>query len=646
MQNEFKKLENALHKLEKPGLNQIQRNQIKTSLFANINGVSKENVPFGLKKLISKVSKVGSSVIIPGWSKFMLRERIMEKVEESVSVYGLQKGIKWQGVIAGITAAFFVFGSVLFFPSQQNVVYAKKAYFKSVKGEVFVVRANKIIPAKEKMELKQGDTVYTSASSKATINYAEKSSTRVSDSTTIKIDKIELNGNSNVNINVEEGRVWTKITDPAGDSGITISNGDVSAKVETKGAFDMEVDNDEVEIQVFDNLVELETAGNVGKTVVVGYKAEINDKKDVKIEKMAMKDKRGLSSEWVAENLDEDVKFENEAFEKQKNKIKDHQKGEVMMATTLIEPVQSENNVLDEYKSRVDLIYSELTVAMNTLIDSDQKKGVEELNEFKESYLSFYDELEVLKNKQDPYFVRINEYVEEKFAEKVAVLALATPDDALYRAKEAMQELELMRASGYAEEVLISVNQAEQTLLEMQSMVKRENFALASSLLKRYANKTEQLVLNSEITADDLFVESLDKLVAAQVKHLKLLTAIEESIENRDQFELKERVLSVRTELVRRFLGSVEQYPHMVSKDLLEEVRSFNEVYTLEKNNGDAVETTVTKILDEEYQVVFIDPEDKGLQSEAEIMDELDASPEVKLEIKFSTIINDIPGDL
>lgn len=646
MQNEFKKLERALNELEKPDLNQFQRNQLKTSLFANINGVSKEKVPFGLKKLISKISKVGSSVIIPGWSQFVLRERIMERVEESVIGYDYQKGVKWQSVLAGVTATFFVVGSVFFFPSQQNVVHAQKAYFKSVEGEVFVVRANKVIPAKEKMELKQGDTVFTSAFSKATINYAEKSSTRVADSTTIKIDKIELNGNSNVNINVEDGRVWTKITDPAGDSGVTVSNGDVSAKVETKGAFDMEVDSDEVEIKVFDNLVELETAGNAGKTVVVGYKAEINDKKDVKIEKMALKDKRGLSSEWVAENLNEDVIFENEAFENQKNKIKDHQKGEVMMVSTLIEPAQPESNIMDEYKSRVDVVYGELTVAMNTLIDGDQKRGVEELNIFKQSYLRFYEELVVLQNEGDPYFDQINEYVENRFAEKVAILALATPDDYLYRAKEVMQELELMRATGYAEEVLISVKQAEQTLLEMQSMVKKENFALASSLLKRYSNKTEQLVLNSEITADDLFVESLDKLVAAQVKHLKLLTAIEESIENRDQFELKDRVIAVRTDLVRRFLGSVEQYPHMVSKDLLEEVRSFNEVYTLENNNGDAVETTVTKILDEEYQVVFIDPEDKGLQSEAEIMDEFDASPEVKLEIKFSTIINDIPGDL
>jgi hypothetical protein len=496
------------------------------------------------------------------------------------------------------------------------------------------------------MELKQGDTVYTSASSKATINYAEKSSTRVSDSTTIKIDKIEMNGNTDVNINVEEGRVWTKITDPAGESGVTVSNGEVSAKVKTKGAFDMEVEDEEVEIKVFDNLVELETAGNAGKTVVVGYKAEVNDKKDVKIEKMALKDKRGLSSEWVADNLNDDVQFENDAFENQKTKIKDHQKGEVMMATTLIEPVQTDNNVLDEYKSRVDIVYGELTVALNTLIDGDQKKGVEELNIFKQSYLNFYDELVVLKNENDPYYGQINKYLENKFAEKVTILALATPDDYLYRAKEVMQELELMRATGYAEEVLISVKQAEQTLLEMQSMVKKENFALASSLLKRYSNKTEQFVLNSEITADDLFVESLDRLVAAQVQHLKLLTAIEESIENRDQIELKERVISVRTDLVRRFLRSVEQYPHMVSKDLLEEVKLFNEVYALEKNNNDVVETTVTKILDEKYQVVFIDPEGKGLKTETEILDEIDATPDVTGDIKFSIIINEIPGDL
>lgn len=604
-------------------------------------------MPFGLSRLIVALKRAAKTAVVPSWARVMMKERILEYAESGRSLYAEDvfstAGLWYRRVTALAVLTVFSLAIVVVLPEKHAVTYAKSTYLDEVSGEVYIKRNLEMVKASAKMFLREGDIVVSENESFATVRFFDDSVGRLDENSRLRIEKLSAGSagpaSTMVEIYLEDGRLWARVVNLVEESGFFVGTDDLKAGVESRAAFDVCVESESTRVAVFENTVNVVSGGEdsvetASKTVVAGYRAEAAEgpEGDLKIEKLPRNEMLNPTNTWIAGNLDNDAQYNRSLIEDKERDIEEAAEkagGEEAVLKSLSLPGAEDETV------RVEEAFAVLAEAEASLLKGDKEAGSEGLKSFSEITCELAEDLSALKEKDPAAAENLRKLMLEKTSVHLKDLASFLPDNSLYAAKEAMQELELALAENEVERAEIRLRQAGDILLEMEALIAADKAHLASTLLKRYENRTNGITM--DLTEENMkqVKERFANLIEGQAEHMKTLTAIENSIIYLDQKDLKDRVKEVRADTLRKFVIALEQMPEMAPAGVLNDVKDLYATYVDDGEGGekDMIEPVYDKLAEDESRgVIFINPNMPEVPSEMGIfvMVPLESTADVK----------------
>lgn len=618
-------LEQELLKLDKPQISDVHKKHMRDQLLQRIRQNDQEEyLPFSLRHLARAVRRKGREVTIPAWAAVVLKERILDTIESSTSwqEYRLSEG--WGGLRAGIAGfLLFAFATTAIFvaPFRTPTVYAQSTYLDDVLGEVKVLRHASVLEGREKMPIEEGDKVVTEEGGTATIHFFDDSVSRLSEKTSVQVKRLHKEPLrpiiTHVEVELEEGRMWTRVVNIASDSDFMVDTDSARAGVQKKAAFDVHTNDEMTEVSVYDNVVNVSSKKNsdAPKAVIAGYKVALSKENSelAKVEKI----QNGEENVWVAANLTSDETYEAQLSE-DKEEMVGLQKESLMLASTF----NISNEEVEETRKQIDDAYKSFMNAQAQLVRGTRAEGIEGLQNYRHQVSSILLSLSTIGEKDPLYADLLHDVLKENVEMQLKDLATFKPGDRLYRAKEVLQQTELALASSDVQRVEIQLAQAEDALLEMQSLLQAGEPGLAATLLAQYQSRTNSFTLELTEQNQEELGEKFRSLVEKQANHMKVLTAIEKSVQNDDQQVFRDQVRKVRDDTLRKFLIALEQNPDQISDDVLLNVKDLYDSYVLNEDRSveDLIDPAVEKLLAKDYQVSFINPGSNGTASEPGVL--------------------------
>ncbi len=620
--DELGRLEAELISFSDSGIKMPDKGKMKRHLMEGLNSNHKERFTYTLERLIVSLKRSARSVIMPPWAKVMMKERILEYAESGVNwgTVSIQDGFGrfLQRASALLVLAVFAFGIVAVFPEKNAIIYAKESFLDQVNGEVFVKRKLEMIKAKENMRLEEGDVVVSEGDSNATIRFFDDSISRMNEHTRLKIEKLYSEPYNptltNVELYLENGQIWTKVVNLMSGSEFVIDTDDLRADVGKKAAFDLSAQVEGSQISVYENVVKVEpvkVTEKTKKTVVAGYKAK-SEESGLKIEKLPRNEVLKPTNQWIAGNLDSDKQY-NQSL------IADVEKNALNPEETTDDNLKTMNLPgAEDQISKFENAYQAFLDAESKLVAGDKEGAEVLLHEFATASEEIIAELPSLSTNDPEAAEALKTLMKEKLASQTKDLSSALPGNSLYDAKEVMQDFELAMAENEVRKAEIQLEQAGDILLEIEQLIADDKDHLASSLLKRYQNKTNGITFDLSDENMEEVKERLLPILEGQAGHMKTLTAIENSIIYRNQNELKEKVNGVREDTLRKFAVALEQMPESVPESVLYDVQDLYATYSDESGDElDIIEPVYAKLTDEKQTgLKFIKPETAEVPSE------------------------------
>jgi len=593
---------------------------MKERLLLEIKSESPEFLPVRLRSLGAAILKSAKFIHIPQWNAALLRERVLNNIEVPRRSYSA-----FRTLTAGTLLFVFSVGVLIVAPMRVPMVQAKSTYLDSVSGEVMILRKASMIKAYSMMVLLEGDEILTNSDSGATIHFFEDSISRLGSNTDVQVNKLYFEPLNplvtTVSMYVDSGRVWTRVVNLRDSSDFFVNTDSLRTDVKKKAAFSLESSEAKSSVAVYDNVVKVASVkepSNLSKTVIAGYKAEITDG-DVLIEKISKVSVDEEDKVWVAANLSSDEKYKADLTEDKEDAATVADAQSVPVASSIDLPDSLEADVV---KQKIEDAYKVLVTSEAQLVRGARQEGIKGLADFRNRVAVIIGTSLPNLEENDPLYAGIlRDLLIEKINIQLKDFASFRPGDRLYRAKEALQEVEVTLASTEVQKVEVQMAQAEDALLEMQELLVNGQFNLAQTLLKRYENKANKFLLT--LTADNE-VELSDRfaaLIQRQVDNIKILTSIEQSIVYREQFVLRHNVGEVRSDTLRKVIIALEQNPNKVSDEALLQLKDLYDSYVdKESGESDLIEPAVSKLLNDDYQVQFISPDAEGAQIESGVI--------------------------
>lgn len=636
-EEDIRKLEREIRSVANADLDFEMKDSLKKHLFAYIEGKnSEEFIPMELERLGRSVGLESKKVSIPEWAKFVLRERVLEFVEISRGWSGFgsveRGGKRFAGAIAGLVLVIFVVSIVVVYPYKVPVTYAKATYLDKVSGDVMVIRQSTMLKGEVNMALKEGDQIFTKSDSFATIRFFDDSLSRMGENTDVLVTRLYREPINpvitSVGLYLNEGRVWSKVINLVDRSDFSIETDNIKADVEKKAAFDIYAMNESTELTVLDNVVKLvpkRDSMEVPRTVIAGHKAQISGDvlANVKIEKLPRYDLvNENSSAWVAANLSDDMAYEEALIDDKEHMIGNDGQGalestiEVMGEGAKLNDEQAEavrKNFIEAYKGLIE--------AEAQLVRGSKGEGIDGLKDFKRTTLDIIAFLPELSVRNEAEALILHSIMKEKISMQLKDLGSFKPGNELYRVKEALQELDIALAATDLLKAETQLDQAEGILLEIEGLLKDGKTNLASTMLKRYQNKINNISLKLSEDNIEGISESFMTIAERQVQQMKVLTAIDHSIIYLDHREFRDKVREVREDTLRKFVLALEQMGSDVPRGLMLEVKDLYDIYVDDSNNEeDLIDPALNKFADDDNSLSFISPggndvsEDLGIE--------------------------------
>lgn len=616
--SEFDSLEQELAKLSKPQISDVEKRAVRDQLMLRVERRDQtEYLPLSLRKLARVIQRKGHEVSIPAWASALLKERILDYVELSRSWREEQRFEQgWGTLRTGIaTLLLFVFATsaVLIVPFKAPTAFARTTYLDDVSGDVKVLRNSSVFKGETMMPLKEGDKVMTEEGGAVTIHFFDDSLSRLAEKTSVQVKRLYAeplrSAVTHVEVELEGGRMWTRVVNITNDSDFMVSTPSARAGVQKKAAFDLQANDEVTEVSVYDNVVEVASKkdADASKTVIAGYKVAISDES---MESTVLQKIEDTEEVWVALNLTSDETYKMQLIEGTEELVELQGEENMLLASTL--SVSDEQ--LKKARKQIDDAYKTLVNAEAQLVRGARQEGIKGLQEYKMQVAVIIASLPMLEEKDPLYAQLLRDLLQEKVDVQLKDFASFRPGDRLYRAKEILQETELALASSDVNKVEVQLAQAEDALLEMQQLMEDGEPGLAATLLKRYQNRTNTFSLELSEKNENELSEKFISLIEKQANHMKVLTAIEQSIAYRDQYVFRDEVRRVRDDTLRKFLIALEQNPDQISSDVLLEVKDLYDSYVLEGDSSaeDLLNPAVDKLLTKEYQVLFVSPNNQA----------------------------------
>jgi hypothetical protein len=285
---------------------------------------------------------------------------------------------------------------------------------------------------------------------------------------------------SYVEVSVVGGALWSKVVNLVEEqSSFVVEAMDVYATAK-RAAFNVEVKDDAVEIDVFNDEIDVRTAESADK-LVSGQKAVLNSDKQVEIAEISESDRNVA---WVSDNLNSDeeyllevearllaAKMESVGVSAVEDYDFDTSMREGVTLFLTFDDVEKKKVELD--LAEKDFIAAEIKLSEEKVLDKDEKVEVEgALSAFSETVEEFYGLVDEVGYADSEYAEELKRYVEDKVLTQKKNLSLISEESPSYEAKVIVDELadigsdDLEEVSSVVEPEVSDVVEVEGALVE------------------------------------------------------------------------------------------------------------------------------------------------------------------------------------
>jgi len=568
LDRDLEKLAEKISALDKPSLSNSKNFVMKDSILSQIKkNTQTDTVLSSERPLISYVKWVSKNVFMDRNRKFLLKEKIMGIIDKSSSI-GYFSWICSFGKRATTMALLFlmVFSLFAFWNVDTNVVHAYSiTKLDSYSGDLSLEREGELIDVYAGMEIYADDQILTGGKSEAVIKYLDDSVSRLSENTSVAIEKLESLSatKTNVAISIDNGAVWNRVVNLVDDDSsfvVEVDNTYIRAK---KSAFNVEFIDDEVEIEVYKNLIELENENSVSpEKLISGYKAKVVRSEDIEVEKITKSEKELA---WVKDNLMEDkvhiAEVEEKVFIARKeiveqidvendDKIERKIKPTKDLIAADISHIEEKKDQLEEAEKA--FVAAELKLRDENLTELEIEGYRDDVEAFVDEVDVFYDLVEEVGDKDESVAEDLDDYMDEKIVNHKKDLALVLPDSDAYKAKEVIEDIEQNAAVDDAELVDIKIDKAFDKLSEAEDLIEKGDYGKASEALSDYndeINEAVEVIAGQNENNEDIeYKEEKAKEIEKAADYVEVLKSdVNESADNgedKEKFEseIKEMV--------------------------------------------------------------------------------------------------------
>ncbi len=505
----LEKLMHALRSIEKPKLSDFRKIQIKENILSQTLKAKDERVLSSNCVVLSYIRNLVADLSLSLVDRVEIKNRVFDVIEGKK-----MKGHFWyrfftfnKQLVSGALMFFMFFGMFSFVSVDTNVARAGTfTKLSDFEGEVFVNRDGENILPQEGMELYENDTVIT-GDGEVVIEYFDDSVSRLSGDTEVLINRLWSEGDSNVSTYVEvsviDGSMWSKVLNLVeDDSFFVVVAKDVYTSAK-RGAFNVELDEDDVEVEVYHNTVEVysQTNDNTEK-IVSGYAVTVEDDSEMKV---AVTEE----SQWATENLEEDIVYVAEVEERllaskmdslEVNFEEDYSFDNTLRESSLllvtIDDVKRHQIELD--LAEQNFIAAEVKLYDPNLTDEEKAEYEAVLHDFAVEVEQFYEMVDEVDEKELEYAEELDDYVEEKLLTLKKDLVLTLPDSPAYEAKVIVEELELLAVEDETELEEVLEEQALDALADAEDLLVKEP-ELVEEVVAVEINDLEVVVVEVEV---------------------------------------------------------------------------------------------------------------------------------------------------
>jgi hypothetical protein len=607
---ELQALEKDLLKLEKATLRQKDKKQLQKNIFL---AIQKNAVIDPVADLVSKIAQLAHKIELSPGVRISMRERILNFIERApVLEMAFRSKPPFLNRLLSTALLFcLVVSAVFMYPFKIPVTSAAKAtYLEDFSGEVFIFRDGKVFAAEKDFVLKQGDRLLTGKEGLATVRFLDDSTSRLAQSTLLELKRLYVEPlnpiTTQIEISLKEGRLWTRVLNLVDEnSQFIVDTQTAKAIVTKKAAFDVEIlPSRKAVVTVFDNVVAIapKEVALQSKPILAGYQAEIaedNSTKTPKIIPISKKMEEDSSQKsWFSSNLEHDKKMEEVLVAQKEDALESA--SSLAIGSNDPESENSKdvlNSEIEQQKTYFLENYKVLQQGQTLLMRDQGKEGMKLLLQFQNVVRSMVLRLPEFEKKDPLQASLLRSLIESKISEQRKSLATFLPDDPLYAAKEILEETELFLAKTDIDKTLRRLAQAEGKLLEIQNLVEKADVPRAEKVLVRYKRQIDGFILKITPENKAELSSKLPRLFNKQFEQIKILTAIEKSLNLDAQKNFLLQVRSVRQEVLEKFIQTLEALPKSIPRKLMTDLKDFLQLYLTRGLNDEKFIMALVRLL-------------------------------------------------
>ena len=525
----IKKLEETLRSFDKPSLDPKSKSLIKSNLMSEIGRSN---------KVVSYIRSLVAQLDFGNVERAVIKENIFLAIEKTS-----QKSFIWERLfgfsksfVSGCMVFFLVFGMFSFLTVDTRVTYAQTfttldTYF----GNVLVKRDGVSLVLEEGMKLQEKDEIVTGDDGFAVVKYFDDSISRFASNTDVVINSLnELEKNSvntYVEISLLEGTMWARVVNLVDDSSFVVKTSDLSTFTKRAG-FNIEIQDEGAEVDVYNHSVEIEKAGKTQK-IVSGQK--VVAAVDIELEEINDDDE---TIAWVQDNIESDKEYLLEVEERliaaKVESLDIDLEDEFSLDDSITEDVRSFMTFGDVNKAKLELDLAEKDFIAAELkshdLDLTEKEGVNVTaarSVFSNEVEEFLDIIDEVSATDEEYAEELRVYVEDK------ILLYKKDSSLTEESDDVIEDLEILVANDEDEVAEVKLDQALDKLADVEDVLDEGDVEQASELVEKVGEDIDVLI-DEGVDIEDAFdiKENLQKELEEKIKEEEALVEEEEVIED------------------------------------------------------------------------------------------------------------------
>ncbi len=531
----LEKLAGDLKQIKKPIMDSQKRDAIKQTVLNQLSQPQEERSYFS--SVVTYVREVVANFSFPKAKRATIKESVFDAIDTSPqgNFYFYRILTFQKRAVSAMLAMLMIFGLFNFVNIDINVARAAELTFLDVYvGDVTIERDGKKIAPKVGMEIKESDTISTGDGA-AIVKFFDDSVSRLSSYTEVVVTSLIGQKNSLVNSYVElslvDGMLWSKVVNLVdGDSSFVVQANDVYASAR-KAAFNVEIDGDEVEVEVFNRTVNVFT-GDLANSIESGDKAVVIAN-DINV-KHINEGEKGIA--WVRDNLESDQKYlvevEDRLLVAKMDSLGVKDVKDIKLENTFREDTSVFLTFSDVGKQKKELELSQKKILAAEVKLGDQfltrieKEEIEvAIEDFKDEVNDFYDLVEEVETTDEEYAYELKEYANEKLLAYKKDLSVVVPSSPAYGIKEVVNELSLL---GIENEDDVKTQKLDDALNELAGLAD-EHWAMSDEVTEVYEDSLDEVV-ELVTNSNSLDEKEREQVLQKTSKYKYILTG--EEIEN------------------------------------------------------------------------------------------------------------------